>query len=1006
MKPACFRSRCGLRAGLALLTSFAAICIGAATSVAAGPGEISQWMWATEFPKPNQDAYFRLSFEVGAKLRRAELQGLADDRMSVYLNGGKAADIEERQRLSSTDVTASIQQGLNVIAVHGHNKRGHAGALIKLRLTFADGTQRDVISDDTWRASLNHQDGWELAAFPASGWGQAVSLGQLGVFPWGAPVGEVDDYNQWKQALGSVAASDPAQLAVASGFQVELLRSAAEGEGSWISMAFDPKGRLTLSREDKGLLRLTLPKTAGDRIAVETIDQTLPECRGLLYAFGSLYANANNAKALYRLRDSNGDDRFDDIKLLKQTDGGVGHGRNDLVLGLDNMIYVVHGNNVKLPDDYSRAGSPLANIAEDQLRPCTWDRFLFDGGVKVPAGHVIRTDSEGSKWELVAGGFRNAYGLDFNADGEMFTYDADNEGDIGAPWYRPTRVNHVVSGGDYGFRQGTANRPGHYPENSPVNLDVGLGSPTSVKFGTHSHFPPRYRKALFILDWAYGRIFAVHLTQRGASYACRAEKFIEGRPLNVTDIEFGPDGAMYFITGGRRTQSGLYRVSYIGPPVADPPVSAAELAADRQTAGARALRRSLEAFHTVSDPQAVTVAWPHLESSDPWIRQAARIAVERQPVESWQARALAESKPMGGLTALLALARVGGKDLQARLVARLDAFSLSELSPDQQIMLLRVYAVCCIRMGRPAPALAEQIVARLAPAYPSEYEVINQRLCDLLAFLDAPGLVSKTIPLLSAAETQEEQLFYLFALRNVKSGWSLEDRKTYFAALRKGSQFRGGNMLPIAINSIRDESLGWLTDAERVQLAPLLTEDQPAAGSTALAKRTLVKEWKMDDLADGLEAVGSGRDYERGKSLYAAALCNRCHRLGMEGAPVGPDLTAVGGRFNRRDLLETIVNPSKVVDEKYRNVQIETTQGLAVVGRVVGGDDQTLVISTDPLVPSQIKRVARSDIETQQTSLISPMPAGLLNTLTKDEILDLLAYVQAGGDPRHPNFKR
>src|SRR5439155_2293261 len=99
------------------------------------------------------------------------------------------------------------------------------------------------------------------------------------------------------------------------------------------------------------------------------------------------------------------------------------------------------------------------------------------------------------------------------------------------------------------------------------------GSPTGVKFGTNSKFPQRYKNALYAMDWSYGRILAVHLTPKGATYGGTFENFVAPQssqkpgpktPLNVTDLEFGQDGAMYFTTGGRGTQSGLYRVSFTG----------------------------------------------------------------------------------------------------------------------------------------------------------------------------------------------------------------------------------------------------------------------------------------------------------------------------------------------------------------------------------------------------------------------------------------------------------
>src|SRR4029453_17007518 len=131
--------------------------------------------------------------------------------------------------------------------------------------------------------------------------------------------------------------TDPETITVLPGFKIELLRSALPDEDSWISLAFDPKGRLTVAREKRGLLRMTLATGAVER--VEVIEDTLLECRGLLYAYESLYVNANNSKALYRIRDTNGDGKFDEQALLLKTEGGVGHGRNHLALGPDGLIY-------------------------------------------------------------------------------------------------------------------------------------------------------------------------------------------------------------------------------------------------------------------------------------------------------------------------------------------------------------------------------------------------------------------------------------------------------------------------------------------------------------------------------------------------------------------------------------------------------------------------------------------------------------------------------------------
>src|SRR5437867_13113232 len=111
------------------------------------------------------------------------------------------------------------------------------------------------------------------------------------------------DYNQWKGALGTNVATAAAQITGLPGFTVELVRSAPPDEGSWVAMTFDPRGRVVVAREDRGLLRFTLlVGTAAPTVdRVETINTNLLECRGLLFAYESLYANANNSKGLYRL---------------------------------------------------------------------------------------------------------------------------------------------------------------------------------------------------------------------------------------------------------------------------------------------------------------------------------------------------------------------------------------------------------------------------------------------------------------------------------------------------------------------------------------------------------------------------------------------------------------------------------------------------------------------------------------------------------------------------------
>jgi len=795
-----------------------------------------------------------------------------------------------------------------------------------------------------------------------------------------------EDYNQWKQALGTNTATAAEHINAPPGFKVELVRSASREEGSWVAMTFDPKGRVVIAREDRGLLRFTLSSNHTSVVRVETIDTNLFECRGLLFAHGALYANANNSKALVRLRDTDGDDRFDEIKVLRHTPGGVGHGRNQLALGPDGMIYSIHGDDVRLPTNGVSPSSPLRHYNEDRLLPCEWDKHLFNADAKMPYGHLIRTDRDGHAWELLAGGLRNPFGIDFNEAGDLFTFDADMEWDVGLSWYHPTRVLHLVRGGDYGWRRGTGVLPVWSPDTLPSAVDVGVSSPTAIKFGTKSNWPEPWRSALFIEDWSYGKIIAVHLQKSGASYTGRMETFLKGRPLNVTGLEFGPDGAMYFSTGGRRTQSGLYRVSRVAADV-------------RRLTTSSAKDQSLLTSAATNGK-----VWARLDSPDHWVRYAARVELESQPLQSWVERALSEKRVTAGLTALLALSRAGERTLQPRIVSRVLDFTGPGLAPEQELIAIRALSVCFIRMGAPDDETARRVRSRWEPLYPSSRDArVNQSLCELLVYLRSPRVVSRTIPLFARAATQEEKFHYLFTLRTVTNGWTLEHRRTYFEWLaRARTEFVGANMLPTALNYIRADAEATLTSDERAALTDALAVlHRPAVTvTTTNAPRQFVKEWTMAEVL-ALDRVSGRRDLARGRRLFTEAGCAQCHRFGNEGGFIGPDLTAVASRFDRRTLIESIIEPSKVIAEVYRTVSVTMKTGAIHDGRIVAEDAKSITLAINPVDPDQRRRILKSEIESQRVSEISPMPGGLLNTLSGDEILDLVAWIETGAAGSH-----
>lgn len=340
--------------------------------------------WISHSPTSGtpQTAFFRKQFTAPPGLVKAVLLGACDERMSVTLNGEPAAEMAGHERAISVDVTRHLRPGQNVLAARVTNERGLAALRVMLELATGQGRQSWVVSDSSWTTSLAELPGGQQPEFAAAA---AFSHGAAGLARWGnafEATKSVDAYNSWMLARGAAQATDPATISAPPGFRVELLRSAEPEEGSWIALAFDPQGRLTIAREQRGLLRLTLGSNRVE--TVELIDDTLRECRGLLYAHGALYVNANNSKALFRLRDRDGDDQFEEKQSLLETAGGVGHGRNHLRLGPDGLIYLVHGNDVELPAKIDPA-SPLRHYAPDQLFPLRWGEHGGTAFVAEPA---------------------------------------------------------------------------------------------------------------------------------------------------------------------------------------------------------------------------------------------------------------------------------------------------------------------------------------------------------------------------------------------------------------------------------------------------------------------------------------------------------------------------------------------------------------------------------------------------------------------------------------------
>lgn len=816
------------------------------------------------------------------------------------------------------------------------------------------------------------------------------------------------------------------RITAPDGFEIELLHSVPSAtQGSWVNLCLDDKGRIIASDQFGGLYRFPAPKAgeALDPANIEKMPAEIQAANGLLWAFDSLYVAVNSydnkmEDGVYRVTDSNGDDRLDKVVKLRGMNASGDHGVHALLLSPDGQsIFLISGNNADLTQaDVSRVPR---HWGEDHLLPRMPDGRGHNRGRLAPGGIIYEMSPDGRHWEVYSTGYRNIFDGGFNADGELFTYDADMEYDFNTPWYRPTRINHVTSGSMWGWRNGAGKRPEFYPDTLSAAVNIGPGSPTGVTFGYGAKFPARYQNAMFILDWSWGKVYAVHMEADGASYTGSNELFLSGMPLPVTDAIIRPeDGAMYFTIGGRRVQSGLYRVSYTGDESTAPAIKKSKITREAK------LRHRLESFHGEANPKAISVAWRHLDDNDRFVRWAAMTAVQHQPVGTWSEKALTEKNFGIRVEALLALAKVTGIDpfhrkesdpaantsMRDDILKSLGEVNWNKLNDEQQLTLVRAYQIVMNRFGAPDQAATDTIIAQLDPHFPAGSFELNWLLSDTLAFLQAPSVPAKALALIADASTQEEEMQFARSIRFTQSGWTKDLRIAYFDWFLKASNYRGGASFTKFIEFIRNDAVASY-ESEKTEMEAALAREPVVKSplevmAESMAGRSYVQEWELEELATAAQNGMRKRNFETGKKMFAAAGCFACHRFDNKGGSTGPDLSGSGGRYSTRDLLDQIINPSKVINEQFVPIVVTMQDGESHSGVVVNLSGNSVTLNTDLFNPNQRVGLDRTKVKSIEPATISPMPTGLLNLLEKEEVLDLVAYILSGGDSSNRMFSR
>ncbi|MGQ0637537.1 MAG: DUF7133 domain-containing protein [Planctomycetaceae bacterium] len=684
----------------------------------------AKWIWFDEGNPAEKAPVGKVWFRRVVKAEEpssGEALIACDDDFTFWVNGQKVGS-GGGNRSYRFSLNGIAERGTNVFGVEATNKSGRAGLLIEAEIRGQSGKAVSCDTGPEWLTTRTPPQGatWLLPRFDDGAWQRVKVLGTHPDSPWKDITFATGEFDRFQ---------------VPQGF--EIARVADHNlVGGLISLTWGNRGRLLGGREHGGIVNIIDKDGDGKYDEVTDYCPDVKHSQGICLVGDDLYAVGSGPRGtgLYLLPDRNRDDQADEVILLINQRGSMGeHGPHDVVFGPDGWLYHNLGNHSWIIRDSvavrkeareagesreryvtaAEANSPCRAWEEGNvLQPPFEDALGHAVGIKAPGGTTWRFTPDGKKWWAEAVGFRNHYDFAFNQMGEHFTFDSDMEWDVNLPWYRPVRINHCIPGAEFGWRSGAKCMPEWYFDTLPGTVNIGRGSPTGVVFYEHTQFPEKYRGAMLSCDWSMGRIMAVSLKRKGATYSGTYDLLATGNPLNVTDIEVDRDGSVIFSTGGRGTEGAIYRISY--------------------TAGKTKTPRSPKA-ETLQD----ALAMPQPQAN--WNREASA-AIKAKLDKSWSAGLEAKVKsgaPAEKIRALTLLAQHGPKPENKLLLA---AAADSDAGVRQFAALL---------LGdHPGPETA----AALTKLLTDRDAVVQRRACEAFvrAGLEAP--VDGLLPLLGAGD--------------------------------------------------------------------------------------------------------------------------------------------------------------------------------------------------------------------------------------------------------------
>jgi len=911
----------------------------------------ANWVWA-DTGNPAEDApagkvWFRREVRATQPSTGA-IRMLCDDRFVLWVNGQRVGK-GEGQKLYRFNLNGIVGRGLNVVAVETENQSGKAGLYVDGEVRGQGGQKVPFDSGKEWKAVLKAPagDAWRNPRFDEKDWQAVKVLGPHAESPWKA-ITLKDTYRD--------------RYALAPGFKLERI---AEPDlvGSLVAMAWGNRGRLIVSRERGPILNLIDEDDDGIYEKVVEYSNKVTNCQGVCMVFDDLYAAGNgpDGTGLYRLPDNDHDDVADSVELVLKHKGGMGdHGPHDIVFGPDGWLYHNMGNHAWVMEE-PQPTTPVRDSYEGHLlEPKFEDANGHASGIKVPGGTIWRFTPDGKKWWCETAGFRNEYDFAFNSMGDMFSFDSDMEWDVGMPWYRPIRVTHCIPGAEFGWRSGCAKWPTYYFDSLPGTVATGRGSPTGVVFYEHRQLPKKYQGGFIICDWSMGRIMLASLKPDGSTFSGDFENIATGNPLNVSDIDVDRDGSIVFCTGGRRTEGGVYRITYpegqtsmpaqLGDNILDLPqmqtawaqeivartkaknidkFSKDMLEAARNGSAAhqvRALtllsqhapqpdakllielthdddesvrafavwllgghqgadveealtdalgddsaavkRRACEAFVRSGIEPPVAPLLKSLGSDDRWLRFAARLSIERVPVEKWKDAVLASENLHVVTHGLLGLYRRGDAALAHDDALRIEADLLTQkrgpLTAELKLEVLRLIELTLIAGGR-GPVTGD-IVSSILAEYPCGHAGLDTESARILAKLQSHDAAGKVMASLDAATSHAEAIDLALTLRYIDVGWNYDLKQRMLKWYESTEAWEGGHSFGRYLSNIVGAGLDRYRPEERAKLlagwkerpfaAALLIENSSPEQVSEF--ETIVGEI-LDDRSEGVDSAKKER---------------------------------------------------------------------------------------------------------------------------------------------------